>query len=85
MALRIEKAFGTGMAMLMRMQAWHDTARMRAKVREIKVECYVGDADKPLPALRGRLAQDVAGRRLDCGEVDEAIRQRMRCKYGSSA
>ena len=27
MALRIEKAFGTSMDMLMRMQAWHDTAR----------------------------------------------------------
>ena len=37
MALRIEKAFGTSMNMLMRMQAWHDTARMRAKAHEIKV------------------------------------------------
>lgn len=38
MALRIEKAFGLSMDMLMRMQAWHDTARMRAKEHEIKVQ-----------------------------------------------
>lgn len=40
MALRIEKAFGVSMDMLMRMQAWHDTARMRAKEHEIKVRRY---------------------------------------------
>ena len=40
MALRIEKAFGVSMDMLMRMQAWHDTARMRAKAHEIKVQRY---------------------------------------------
>ena len=38
---------------------------------------------KPLPPLRGFLAKDVAGRRLDCEQVDEAIRQRMCRKYGS--
>ncbi len=32
MALRIEKAFGASMDMLLRMQAWHDCARMRARV-----------------------------------------------------
>ena len=85
MALRIERAFGTSMDMLMRMQAWHDTARVRAKAHEIKVERYVGDAAKPLSALRGLLAQDVAGRRLGCEQVDEATRRRMRRKYGSSA
>ena len=37
MALRIEKAFGVSMDLLMRMQAWHDTARMRAKAHEIKI------------------------------------------------
>ena len=37
MALRIEKAFDVSMDMLMRMQAWHDTARMRARAHEIKV------------------------------------------------
>ena len=40
MALRIEKAFGVNMDMLMRMQAWHDTARMRARAHEIKVQRY---------------------------------------------
>ena len=40
MALRIEKAFGVSMDMLMRMQAWHDTARMRARAHEIKVRRY---------------------------------------------
>ena len=40
MALRIEKAFGVSMDMLMRMQAWHGTARMRAKEHEIKVRRY---------------------------------------------
>ena len=37
-----------------------------------------------LPALRGFLAKDVAGRKLNCGRIDDAIRQRMRRKYGSS-
>lgn len=33
MALRLEKAFGTNMEMLLRMQAWDDAARMREKER----------------------------------------------------
>ena len=40
---------------------------------------------KPLPPLRGFLAKDAAGRRLDCEQIDEAIRQRMSRKYGSSS
>ncbi len=40
MALRIEKAFGTSMDLLLRMQAWHDAARMRARASEIRVERY---------------------------------------------
>ncbi len=40
MALRVEKAFGTSMDMLLRMQAWHDASRMRARAREIAVEPY---------------------------------------------
>ena len=40
MALRIEKAFGVSMDMLLRMQAWHDAARMRARADEIRVERY---------------------------------------------
>ena len=40
MALRIEKAFGVSMDMLLRMQAWHDAARMRARADEVNVERY---------------------------------------------
>ncbi len=40
MALRIEKAFDVSMDMLLRMQAWYDTARMRAQADEISVERY---------------------------------------------
>lgn len=40
MALRIEKAFDVRMDMLLRMQAWHDTARMRARASEIAVQRY---------------------------------------------
>ncbi|WP_419949034.1 HigA family addiction module antitoxin [Candidatus Palauibacter sp.] len=40
MALRMEKAFGVSMDMLLRMQAWHDAARMRARTGEIAVERY---------------------------------------------
>lgn len=39
---------------------------------------------KPLPPLRGFLAKDAAGRRLDCEQVDEAIRQRMRMNWTKS-
>ena len=40
MALRLEKAFGVRMDMLLRMQAWHDAASMRARANEITVERY---------------------------------------------
>ena len=40
MALRIEKAFGVSMDMLLRMQAWHDATDMRARASEITVERY---------------------------------------------
>lgn len=40
MALRVEKAFGTSMDMLLRMQAWHDAAQMRARASDIHVERY---------------------------------------------
>ena len=40
MALRIEKAFGIGMDMLLRMQAWHDASQMRARASEIAVQRY---------------------------------------------
>ena len=40
MALRVEKAFGVSMDMLLRMQAWHDASQMRARAREITVQPY---------------------------------------------
>lgn len=38
MAIRFEKAFGLSADTLMRMQAAHDLARVRARVEEIEVE-----------------------------------------------
>ena len=40
MALRIEKAFDVSMDMLLRMQAWYDASRMRARAGEISVQRY---------------------------------------------
>ena len=40
MALRIEKAFGVGMDMLLQMQAWYDASQMRARASEISVWRY---------------------------------------------
>lgn len=40
MALRLEKAFGVNMEMLLRMQAWHDAHRMRARADEVVVDRY---------------------------------------------
>ena len=40
MSLRIEKAFDISMDMLLRMQAWYDTARMRARAHEVEVDRY---------------------------------------------
>ena len=40
MALRIEKAFDVNMDMLLRMQAWHDAARMRARSDDVAVQRY---------------------------------------------
>ncbi len=39
-ALRIEKAFALNMELLLRMQAWHDACRMRARADEITVQRY---------------------------------------------
>ncbi len=38
MARRVEKVFGLSMDMLLRMQAWHDAARMRVCADEIDVQ-----------------------------------------------
>ena len=40
MALRIEKAFGFSMDVLLRMQAWYDALQMRAREGEIEVRPY---------------------------------------------
>lgn len=40
MALRIEKAFGVDMDMLLRMQAWHDGYTMRERAAEINVKPF---------------------------------------------
>ncbi len=40
MALRIEKCFDVSMEMLLRMQAWYDAVRMRARSGEINVKRY---------------------------------------------
>jgi antitoxin HigA-1 len=47
MALRIEKAFGVDMEMLLRMQAWHDTHVMRQREGEIVVKRYRPPAPEP--------------------------------------
>ena len=41
MALRIEKAFGVSVDMLLRMQAWYDASQIRARSAEIEVERYL--------------------------------------------
>ena len=41
MALRIEKAFGVSMDMLLQMQAWYDASQMRARATEVRVRRYV--------------------------------------------
>ena len=38
MALRLEKAFGVSMDLLMRMQAWHDVAHMRLLADKIATD-----------------------------------------------
>ena len=40
MAMRVEKAFGLSMDLLLRMQAWYDAAQMRARADEIDVRRY---------------------------------------------
>jgi addiction module HigA family antidote len=40
MALRVEKAFGVSMDLLLRMQAWHDAVQMREKAADIEIEPY---------------------------------------------
>ena len=50
MALRIEKAFDVNMDMLLRMQAWYDAARMRARADELDVQRYEHRPTGPDPS-----------------------------------
>jgi addiction module HigA family antidote len=43
MALRIEKAFGIDMEMLLRMQAWYDTVQMRDRANDLAIARYTPD------------------------------------------
>lgn len=51
MALRIEKAFGVDMEMLLRIQAWQGAKAMRQRAGEIDVKRY---ERLPVPAYRRR-------------------------------
>ena len=42
MALRVEKAFGLSMDLLLRMQAWHDATQMRARRRDRRAALSAG-------------------------------------------
>ena len=44
MALRLEKAFGVSMDLLLRMQAGYDAAQVRRRAAEIDVHRYRPDA-----------------------------------------
>jgi addiction module HigA family antidote len=48
MALRIEKAFGVDMDMLLRMQAWHDAYTMRQRADEIDVRRFEPGRVEPM-------------------------------------
>ena len=50
MALRLEKAFGLSMDLLLRMQAGYDAARARQKAGQIKVTRYVIPDQSQTPA-----------------------------------
>ena len=45
MALRVEKAFGLGMDLMLRMQAWHDAVRMRTRADGIAIERHEPEFD----------------------------------------
>lgn len=51
MALRIEKAFGVSMDMLMEMQVTFDIARARARADTVNVKRYVGPPPADQPTL----------------------------------
>ena len=52
MALRIEKAFGVDMDMLLRMQAWHDAYAMRQRAGKIDVKRFAPAQPRGKPVRR---------------------------------
>jgi addiction module HigA family antidote len=60
MALRIEKAFGVDMEMLLRMQAWSDTKAMRSRPAEIGVKRYQPAASPVARDSRLELVEHIA-------------------------
>ena len=63
MALRIEKAFGLDLDLLLRMQAWHDACHIRARTDEIAVERY--RPVSPRGAVRVNRTERVSSRPRD--------------------
>jgi len=62
MALRVEKAFGMNMEMLLRMQVWHDAVAMRRRAGEIDVKPYldVEIAERAPPAKASQAREPAA-------------------------
>ena len=70
---------------LLRVAPVRKPLRKTARGTQYRASLRVAPVRKPLLPLRGFLAKDTAGARMDCEQIDEAIRQRMRRKYGSSS
>ena len=66
MALRIGKAFGTSMDMLLRMGAWYDSRAMRRRADEIDVKRY-----GPVQQARREGHGERQLQRITAGELDE--------------
>ena len=78
MALRIEKAFNTNMDMLLRMQAWHDASKMRARSRELNVKRYVPAPDVELASVPAKEQRMPEGDTEDQRGSEEELRHRLR-------
>lgn len=82
MALRVEKAFGMNMEMLLRMQVWHDAVAMRRQANEIDVKPYSVPAPSSLEAMdaAARFAQKneaelIEARRLAREVIEDRLRK----------
>jgi addiction module HigA family antidote len=82
MALRVEKAFGMNMEMLLRMQVWHDAVAMRRQANEIDVKPYSAPAPSSLEAMdaAARFAQKseaelIEARRLAREVIEDRLRK----------